>query len=377
MRKLIWAGQNELGRFAQLSFAIGLVALFATFTTAQETKVETKKEDQPKNVSVVQLPAEGERSSAAKFTVTLSPNDAKLGEEVTLTIKATVAEGWHIYPTKSPDEKEAIGYPTEIEFTSKVLKPIDEAFKPSVEATTATVDGEQQSYFKGTFEWSRKYKVSRKRKSYSGKGSISFQACTDEQCLPPNTLAFSFKPPAEPKVFLNDKVKHKFVGDPIVVSLEKCKETRPRVKISLFSLLTGGGTDKLVLKGNLKVDEEKFDVFLPAERKYTFQNKAKGGTRFENTASYLSIDYDADGTISNTESSGLNRLVRFGDSMFTVREIDTDASTLTIQQVDEPLSGTIVGQKLPPFEYQTTDGKKITNESLLGKVTILDIWAVT
>ena len=63
--------------------------------------------------------------------------------------------------------------------------------------------------------------------------------------------------------------------------------------------------------------------------------------------------------------------------MLKILQLDKEKEAMTIQRVDVPLTGTIVGQPCPPFEYQTVDGKTISNKSILGKVTILDIWAVT
>jgi len=94
-------------------------------------------------------------------------------------------------------------------------------------------------------------------------------------------------------------------------------------------------------------------------------------------ADYFSIDHDGDGEISENESFASNRPFRVGDEMFQVTGVDKENLKLTIQKIAAPLSGTIVGRKCPPFEFTTVDGKKITDQSILGKVTFLDVWAVT
>ena len=42
-----------------------------------------------------------------------------------------------------------------------------------------------------------------------------------------------------------------------------------------------------------------------------------------------------------------------------------------------PLRGSLVGYRCPDFEFTALDGSVVSNTSILGKTTILDIWAVT
>ena len=50
---------------------------------------------------------------------------------------------------------------------------------------------------------------------------------------------------------------------------------------------------------------------------------------------------------------------------------------MTIQELDIPLKGSLVGFRCPDFELKALDGSVVSNKSILGKTTILDIWAVT
>ena len=46
-------------------------------------------------------------------------------------------------------------------------------------------------------------------------------------------------------------------------------------------------------------------------------------------------------------------------------------------EIDVPLTGSVLNRRCPEFEFTTVDGQTVSNKSILGKVTILDIWAVT
>ena len=116
-------------------------------------------------------------------------------------------------------------------------------------------------------------------------------------------------------------------------------------------------------------------VYLPKRTKYNLKNTASGNTRFENTATYVSIDQDGDQEIADHESAAVNRPIRIRNSMYQVTSLDLNS--ITFQQIDVPLSGVVLNQKCPPFRYTSTSGEVITDKSILGMVTILDIWAVT
>ncbi len=107
------------------------------------------------------LPAEGQTSPYAEFTVELSPSDAKPGNIVTLKIDANVAKKWHIYPIKSSSNNGAVqaGLATEINFKTVGLTQIDEHFVPTKEPTEITKDGETERFYEGQVSWTRRYRV--------------------------------------------------------------------------------------------------------------------------------------------------------------------------------------------------------------------------
>lgn len=344
-----------------LVFALILLAS-NSMTIAQELSVELPKKDQ--------------RSPAAKFKVTLSPEKAKAGDTVTLKIDADITEHWHIYPLELPDG--AIGLATEIKVEASGLDPVDDAFTSSEEPTTSTTkSGLKQSWHSQKFSWSREYTVSEKG---IGKvtGSIRFQACDDKSCLPPTTLDFSLNAKPKRKVpVVENKPEHKTIGDAIEVSLEKCRASRPKAKLSVMGLMFGSRNDTLSLKGTFKHEGKDISIFLPRARKFSLSNTGGGETRVQNNSTYISVDHNGDGKLDNWESHAANRPFRLQDAMYQITRIDKANNQLTLQQVDTPVSGSLVGQPLAPFEVTTVDGKTINNKSLLGKVTLLDVWAVT
>jgi len=166
--------------------------------------------------------------------------------------------------------------------------------------------------------------------------------------------------------------------DKIVVEMKPCKGvTRPTAKIgSVLAVLTQS-QDKLVHRGTIKVEGKDTSIYLPRERKHTIENTDSDHSKFSNTSTHISIDQNADGQLEEYESFPANLPIRILDSMFKVTEIAEDGSSLTLARHDGPLSGVVLNRRCPDFSFQTVTGGTISNKSILGKVTILDIWAVT
>ena len=324
------------------------------------------------------LPTRNQTSPIVGFKVSLSPANAKPGETVTLSIDTSVQDGWHIYPVHFGGETPS-WYPTKIEFESAGLEAIDSTFNCSVEPKSAQLGEDTQLHHEGKFSWTRKFRVKEGIRSYSGSGAIAFQVCDETKCLPPKTLAFDLS--TTNKSELQQAVdQYEWAGEAIQVELEKCKLTRPKVKISIASVLFSSGNpqDRLSLKGTLKLENGKsYTVYFPGSRIYTLENDGSGNTRLENSATYISIDHDGDGVISDWESHASNLPIRIDDQMYRVTELNKKEKKFAIRRVAAPLSGSIVGHRCPPFKLTSLDGETISDKSILGKVTILDIWAVT
>ena len=124
--------------------------------------------------------------------VNWSFSSKKIGEktyEVHMT--AIPDKGWHIYSQEQPSE--AIAQPTAIKFTKNPIVLIEGLTKEvgekeKYEDKTAGII--QYQYAKVDFVQSVKLKAEAKT---TLTGTITYQACTDEMCLPPKTVSFGFK----------------------------------------------------------------------------------------------------------------------------------------------------------------------------------------
>jgi thiol:disulfide interchange protein len=126
-----------------------------------------------------------------KFSLT--PGNAKVGDEVSLQIAMTLVDGWHVFSQNQNPEH--TGLPTVLEVSSLAgLKPIDPGFIPDHEPETADPfsDGKTQSLFHGTVVWTRRFQVVEEQ--YAAEGSIRYQTCKNA-CLAPLTVGYKLGSP--------------------------------------------------------------------------------------------------------------------------------------------------------------------------------------
>jgi hypothetical protein len=161
--------------------------------------------------------------------------------------------------------------------------------------------------------------------------------------------------------------------------LEDCQARRPG-KVSEVGLLrllfSGPPRDRLVKRGAVDIQGEKFDLYLPATKPYSTRNQAKNGSG-EDTSTRFSIDLDHDGRLTEEESWYASGPIRIGDEMFEVLEIAQDGTRLVLKPSSAPLRGVIKGRRCPPFAFTTPDGDPVTLDRLRGKAFLLDVWSVT
>lgn len=105
-------------------------------------------------------------------------------------IKAAIQNGWHIYAQAQP--KEAISSPTKFSFTKNPLlsitgDPKEIGRKETYEDKSA---GIVQYHYEKEVEFVQVITVKAKVKTNLS-GNVSYQACTDERCLPEKTVSFS------------------------------------------------------------------------------------------------------------------------------------------------------------------------------------------
>lgn len=107
--------------------------------------------------------------------------------EVRLT--ASIQSGWHLYSQTQPED--AIPNPTEIKFNKNPLVSLDGKAKEegNMEKLKDPKLGSAYQYSsKVDFVQTVKLKANAKTKVT---GSVKFQTCDDQKCLPPKTVNFS------------------------------------------------------------------------------------------------------------------------------------------------------------------------------------------
>ncbi|OJW59384.1 MAG: hypothetical protein BGO55_08630 [Sphingobacteriales bacterium 50-39] len=106
-----------------------------------------------------------------------------------LHLTATMQEGWHIYAQQQP--KEAIAVPTQIAYRANPLvTPVGTA-REIGQKETQTVEALdiKQYQYAHTVDFVQKITLKATVKT-SFSGTVTFQACTDKQCLPPKVESF-------------------------------------------------------------------------------------------------------------------------------------------------------------------------------------------
>lgn len=168
------------------------------------------------------------------FDVRLSPPHPTVGQEVTLSIRATVKDPWHTFALdQDPD---MAGTPTTIELTTvNGLKETGPAFKPSAEPRIEyPLDDIVQKVHFGEVTWSRRLMLTEPAAELGG--SITFQMCSNGSCLPASTEEFELtltagKPGSDPGEPLAPTVVN---GDP-----QASDQQNPANKKGFFTFVLG------------------------------------------------------------------------------------------------------------------------------------------
>ncbi len=339
----------------------------------------------------VQLPTSKQVSPKVSVRLTLDPADAKPGALVTLSATAVIQPGWHI-SALGASEDGAPSLPTTLEFEPDGLTPVGDGFTPSARPEPVKIGEAVHLQHAGTVTWTREYRVDEGPGPYSGEGFIRFQACDESLCLPPKTLEFTLGGAGATATAARRVPAYRPVGDPMVVSLQRTTLERdllnptalvtadPEEDMSLYiEQLTGAMRMKeaLTLGGKVEVAGEASWIYLAEQESYSLVNTSEDETRYGNTSTFVSIDHNGDGKIVDYESVATNRPLRIADTMWLVTEISKADATITLQAVDTPLAGAVLNRKCPEFWYETVEGDVVSDRSILGTVTILDVWAVT
>ncbi|MFK7819250.1 MAG: protein-disulfide reductase DsbD family protein, partial [Planctomycetaceae bacterium] len=157
---------------------------------------ETAPEVPEFSFNQVVQPTRGKQDKPDPLTLafSLTPEQAKVGDEVRIQIQMNLDEGWHAY---GQDQNPAhSGLPTQLKVLEVYgLEPIDDRFTPdhAPEELDPLGEGKTQLQFHGTINWFRRFRVT--DASFAAKGSINYQVCKTA-CLPPKTVEFTLGNPA-------------------------------------------------------------------------------------------------------------------------------------------------------------------------------------
>ncbi len=105
-------------------------------------------------------------------------------------ITATIQSGWHLYSQLQPDD--AIAEPTLFAFNKNPLLTLDGKVKEEGKLEKfhdAKLEVSANQYSK-TVKFVQVVKLRAKAKT-NVSGSVRFQTCNDEKCLPPKTVTFN------------------------------------------------------------------------------------------------------------------------------------------------------------------------------------------
>lgn len=103
---------------------------------------------------------------------------------------ATMQNKWHLYSQTQPED--AIAIPTEFKFNPNPLFTLDGAIKEvgKMEKYTDKTLGVSANQYSKTVTFIQVVKLKAKAKT-NVTGSVEYQTCDDEKCLPPKTIPFT------------------------------------------------------------------------------------------------------------------------------------------------------------------------------------------
>lgn len=114
------------------------------------------------------------------------------GDSATLTLNATIEDGWHLYATELPPIDFGPS-PTSVDYTTLTgLQAVG-----SLTASSAPVEMYEDTFESNVLFWEKSVTLTQKfavtdPNAISIVGRIEFQACNDQNCIPPSTFDFSF-----------------------------------------------------------------------------------------------------------------------------------------------------------------------------------------
>ena len=133
-------------------------------------------------LSLVLLPVLAHAGLPIHFTASVSPSPARAGEMVTVTVKATVDPGWHVYSVVPAATGPAATEITSLPGGTPVGQTTEDAPIQKFDANFQT----QVAYHEGAATFQRQFRLT----GGAGKSvTLHYQTCNDHVCLPPTDVA--------------------------------------------------------------------------------------------------------------------------------------------------------------------------------------------
>ena len=123
--------------------------------------------------------------------ITWSFSSKKIGDKMyEIEMRATIQNKWHLYSQVQPED--AIAIPTNFTFNPNPLYKLDGKVKETgkLEKYTDKTLGVSANQYSNTVVFTQKIKLKANVKT-NVTGSVEYQTCDDEKCLPPKTVNYS------------------------------------------------------------------------------------------------------------------------------------------------------------------------------------------
>jgi len=133
----------------------------------------------------------GFSASAQLNPITWSFSAKKIGDKLyEVQMKATIQNKWHLYSQVQPED--AIAIPTQFKFNPNPLFVLEGKVTESgkMEKYSDKILGVSANQYSNSVVFTQKVKLKANAKT-NLTGSVEYQTCDDEKCLPPKTVNYS------------------------------------------------------------------------------------------------------------------------------------------------------------------------------------------
>jgi thiol:disulfide interchange protein DsbD len=143
----------------------------------------------------------------------LEPANPRPGEHARIVVTANIHEGWKIYSVV-PSKEEFAPIPSALEWDAGNWEDVGPFYETNPITEMDPVLGMTLSYHKEEARFYRNFVVPENTSPRAGQGSITFQACSDRVCLPPDEATFELPPRVGEGPVRAAFAQHNFSVDP-------------------------------------------------------------------------------------------------------------------------------------------------------------------